>query len=545
MVEHNFKKDIIIDRILVLGILVIFLSLRIISWSNVSTFEDHDSVSYLNTAKIIENQQWEKLNSVSTFFYPSTIYLFKSFGLNLETSARFVSLFFSTILFFSLYFIGKKLTSTVSTLIGLLIISLSPYLISLSISVLSEPTYIGLVYLGIFLFWYFVEKPKLFIAFLIGLIFGLSFSARSEGIIFIIFIPLFQLIHFIFWGKKNYSFSKILSCFALFIIGFSLIAVPVIKFISSQMGTFSINGRTAWEGLLKSWDNKSYEEKLQGLDFSQSETNLNYVISHPEVLKKIDKSNSFYKNLKLFFNNIAQLYRNKLSSVVGFLVLVLFGIGVYHFFRKQKFKDLFLVLTFIVTILIPPLFLSSYLERHIAIVAPMIMIVSGVGLNELSKLIENSILNKRIYRFIKSRVSVFLIVIMILFSINWMNKALRHPSSNQDYNPDNYIKPLSILKNDMNSNKTVETKLVARKMYFSYFGNIEGLTIPYTDYSDLLKYCNLNHVSYIFLEYKHLKEYPFLINFEIGEHTNLICLYSGFDQGNNKIELYRFKSLHE
>lgn len=545
MVGHNFKKDINIDRILVLGILVIFLSLRIISWSNVSTFEDHDSVSYLNTAKIIESQNWEKLNSVTTFFYPSLISLFSSFGLKLEAAARFVSLFFSTILFFSLYFIGEKITFRSGTLIGLLIISLSAYLISFSISVLSEPTYIGLVYFGMCLFWYSLDNPKFVIAFLIGLIFGLSFSARSEGIIFIVLIPLLQLIHFIFWRENNNSFSKFLFRVGLFVIGFSIFAIPITTYVSNQMGTFSINGRTAWEGLLKSWDNKSYEEKLQGLDFSPSETNLSYVVSHPAVLNKIDKSNSFYKNLKLFFNNISQLYRYKLSSVVGFLVLVLFGIGVYHFFENYKFKDLFLVLTFIGTILIPPLFLSSYLERHIAIVAPMIMIVSGVGLNELSKLIENSIRNTKFISFLKGKVTIILIAIMLLISISWMNNSLRHPSTNNEYDPDNYIKPLSILKNDMNSNKTVETKLVARKMYFSYFGNIEGLTIPYTDYSGLLKYCNLNHVSYIFLEYKHLKKYPFLINFETGEHTNLICLYNGFDQENNKIELFRLKSILE
>ena len=82
------------------------------------------------------------------------------------------------------------------------------------------------------------------------------------------------------------------------LVGFTIIAVPIIYFVSSQMGTFSINGRTAWEELLKR-DKRSYEETINGLDFDTAQTNLDYVLTSNNI-KKFDNSGNIFKILNLF-----------------------------------------------------------------------------------------------------------------------------------------------------------------------------------------------------------------------------------------------------
>ena len=313
---------------LLFSILVIFLLLRVISWSQVETLEDHDSVNYLKTAEIIKSYQWEKLDSRDTFFYPITIGLLNALGIKLETAGRMISFLFNVILFFTIYFLGKKLTTLNNTFIALLLLTFSPFFISFSFAVLSEPAYISLTYLGILLFLNFIRGPKLIKVFTLGLIFGLSFSDRTEGIIFLFFIPLLIFLYH-FWNKdQNYSKRKLLSWGGIFIVGFSIITVPIIYFVSSQMGTFSINGRTAWEELLKR-DKRSYEETINSLDFDPAQTNLNYVLSHPTTLKNSDITGKFFQDIKFIFNNLKVLLTEKLSSIVGIFILIFSGIGIY------------------------------------------------------------------------------------------------------------------------------------------------------------------------------------------------------------------------
>ncbi len=180
---------------LLFSILAIFLLLRIISWSQVETLEDHDSVHYLQTAEIIKSHQWEKLGPIDTFFYPTTIGLLNVVGIKLETAGRMISFLFSVILFFTIYFLGKKLTTLNNTLIALLLLTFSPFFISFSFAVLTEPAYISLTYFGILLFLNFIRRPKLIKVFSLGLIFGLSFSDRTEGIVFLFYVPLLVFLY--------------------------------------------------------------------------------------------------------------------------------------------------------------------------------------------------------------------------------------------------------------------------------------------------------------------------------------------------------------
>ena len=547
------KRNIPYNKILLLGIFVVYCSLRIISWSNATTFEDHDSVSYLQTAKYIEHHQWEKLNPMNTFFYSALIAAFHQFNIKYEISARLISLIFSIVLFFSFYYWGKKITSSKGVLLGLLLLSLNPFLINLSIAVLTEPSYIGLVYSGLFLFGYFIKRDKISIAFLCGLIFGLSFTDRTEGIIFILFIPMMKLLYYLLWEKKNYSIAHLAGWVGVFIIGYSIFSVPSIVYVSSQMGTFSINGRTVWQKLLNSSDIKSYEEKLNGLDFSSSEVNLTYALSHPDFPDKkhenINNDSNFnnkdglihFDALKYFILDITKLYRSSLSSVLGVFILIFYGIGIRHLLVKQKYKDILLNIFFTLVVLIPPMMLYGYRYRHIAIVIPAVIILSGIGFKELCSGIVSSIKNEKLYSLLKNKIDLIFIILMIFFSLGWFNDALRHPSQNSEYSLENFKQPLLILKKDIKKNNIKNPKISSRKNYFPYYANIDEFSLPYTDYDKLVNYFRLNDGNYLFLEYQHISNYPFVKNFQDQNTPDFILLYSGYNDKSNKIELYRFK----
>src|SRR5262249_29671070 len=148
--------------------------------------------------------------------------------------------------------------------IGLVILSFSPFFIRYSYSVLTEPSYIAVLYLGFWLYLSQYKYPKLWSAVLLGILFGLSFLNRLEGLLYLAAIPLLQFTHFLAVGRTSYDLQHFSAFIALFVLFFSLISAPQIWRVSEKMGHFALNGRQVWSLILNNPDGKSYNEKISG-----------------------------------------------------------------------------------------------------------------------------------------------------------------------------------------------------------------------------------------------------------------------------------------
>ena len=166
------------------GILVIFLCLRVFAWKNTVLLEDLDSLGYLEMVKIILHGDLEgliNLNPDYTAGYGLLGAFFSLPGWGIEIGARLTSLFFSCLVFLALLGIGKHIARTWEVAFGLLLLSFSPILISHSFAVLSEPAYLGLIYLSWWLFWGQYKDPGVGKAALLGITFGFAFRAILES----------------------------------------------------------------------------------------------------------------------------------------------------------------------------------------------------------------------------------------------------------------------------------------------------------------------------------------------------------------------------
>lgn len=525
-------------------IFIFFIALRIFSLTHATVFEDHDSLRYLDVAKLIKNGRWDQIE-LGSISYTGLIAILYNFGIGLELGGRLISLIFSIVLFFSVYFISKKISDIKTALITILILSFTPYLINLSVFVLTESSYIGIVYLGVCLLWYHLEKPGYLRFLFIGIVFGLAFTVRPEGIVFVVLIPVIQSICFYLWNKKLVPNAKKLSLIVLVVIGFLGLALPVIINESNYMGTLSIDERTAWEKLLKIPDGKSYDAKTYGLDFSPDTINVDYVVTHPEVFKKYDLKESPHHNIKFFFNNLKDLDKFQLSSLVGIFVIFFLGIGLVDLFIKRKFKDIFLIISFgTIFLLIPLIWLKTFETRHIAVAAPLLIIVAGIGLKYSSDTVENWLKEKRFGFLLKDKVHLVLIGVMIFITLSSLNDSLRHPTFNSAYSAGEFNEAIYALKNDINKNKISDPMVVARKLYFPFYAGVDGIEIPFTDYNGLINYCKLRKANYVYLNSKELKTFPFLQVFDENKAADFDLIYEKTVNDNKKIELYRFDPSH-
>jgi 4-amino-4-deoxy-L-arabinose transferase-like glycosyltransferase len=512
----KISKTRINESIFYLSIFCLYVILRLWALNNVVLLEDHDSISYLKHIKSIRNFGLQSVISWSPTtlpLYPIWGSIFALSGWTIETAARLGSFASSIVLFISIVGIGRIITDKISIYSGLLILSLSEVLISLSISVLTEPTYIALVTLGIWLFLIQYDYPRIKFAIILGIVFGLSFLARMEGIQFFILIPIIQAMHFVSNKRKQYDFKQLFKWTMAFIFIYFIIVMPQILNVSYKMGYLAINGRQTWFKILNAPDGKTYAEKIYGLDYSSDQINLHYIMDHPEVLKKFDKNNKIEflsKFTKTVTVNLKSLFEKQLGILLGPIGIMLFGFGLLRLIKENKGYQTIILLAFIISGLSGPL-VHNVIIRHIVVIAPIIILLEGIGAIYVYRLLRDIIQNNLI---VKAIVITFFITHLVIISLVPLSFRYYKPERyNLEYNVDDLQKLVNILKNEAKQfNEPLI--IVTRKSYLAYYADFKKLPLPYTTYENLIKYCQLNNADYLYLKYKLLKNFPFMERFE-------------------------------
>ena len=524
-------------------LLLIYLVTRCFAWSRTLIIDKHDSISYLSHAKLFLHLDFDaiiNLNPDSLLFYPFSIAICSLPGWSVETGARLCSFLSSLILLMAFWGISKRLTDRTTMLVAFLLIALNPVLVFLSVKIITEPTYIALVYVGLWLYMTQYKSPLYVKSAFMGLIFGLSFICRTEGIIYLAVIPFFQCIHYLISGRKIYKFRKLAVWAIIYVVCFSAVAIPQVWNVSSKMGRLAINGRQAWIQIFNMADGKSNEEKLRGLDYSPKMINLRYIQSHPNALSGYKSANGYkhYRKLarKLKFN-INDFLKNQLNIMIGPLGAVFFCIGLLWFINRKKHFELMLISSFILLNLVPPI-MHDVEMRHIAIIIPVLLLVEGIGVVYLYRSTSS----------IKKIFAVrFLVILLFLFHLAAVSfyplmKEYRHPNTyHPDYDPNDFKEPVKIARQIATNDYQHSFNVSARKMYFAYFAGGLQIPIPYTTYQGLVKYCELNKIDFVFLQHRLISGYPFLSDFiNKRKQADFSLLYSSIDRWGGKIELYRF-----
>ena len=525
-----------------LAIFFLYIALRVFAWDHTTLVEDHDSIGYLSATQIFLSanigEAFLQQSPDGTPLYPLTSALLSLPGWSVEFGARLCSLVFSMVLFLAILGIGKLIAKPLEIVIGLLFLSISPILVPLSYSVLTEPSYIAIVYLGLWIFWKQYRTPTLWTGCLLGVVFGLSFLDRTEGIFYLGLIPFFQGVHFFFGERKAYEGKRFVQWVLLFVIGFSIMAGPQIARVSLQMGQLAINGRQVWVQILNNPDGKSYEEKIYGLDYSEDQINLFFLQSHAEAASQLKTSVGPLAYLKTVVRNSLALYENELGVLVGPLGLILFALGLLRLYQSGRHYECLLVMIFIAGSLVAPFFHNVSL-RHIAVILPIILLIEGIGVTHLAKKI-----SKFSPKAHAKEIGICMIIVVTMVGITtpqlWLSiDMLDH--RNKEYSLSILERPISIIREFVQNNPKTDVSVIARKRYLPYFAEVNLVRTPYTNYEGLVKYCEANNVDFLFLQYRLIAEHPFLKKFE-GDlpPEDFHLVYSTYDKFDKKVELYQY-----
>ena len=527
-----------------MGVLfLLYMALRILAWENTVLLEGVDGVFYLEQIDTFASLDTGKIAALPpdvTPFYPFFGALFRLPFWSTEFAARLCSLVFSALLFFSLVRIGGRIAAPLSVGIGLLFVGFNPTLIPHSFSVFTESSYIATCYLGLWLVLAWSDDPKPLRGALLGALFALAFLNRTEGLIYLLVVPFMQAMHYLFVRPRSYDLPRLARWTAVYGLLFLLLSAPQVWRVSSKMGCFAVNGRQAWTMILKQPDGRSYEEKVYGLDFSPAMVNLDYVQSHPEALASLSSKTSPRSFLAIIADNLEELYRRRLGSALGPVEFALFAVGLLALCRRGKRYPALMIALFIAVSLIPPL-IHNVVPRHLAIAFPGMLLLAGVGATSAVRSIFGlASLARR--PGILTAAAVFLFAAAALYLSPVRHIYIERREYNVDYNPERIGRIASIVREAAEKEGVGDPSIVLRKMYLAYYAGMRHLAMPWTDFSGLVKYCEENDATYLFLTHRVLEEHPLLEAFRrAAPPERFELLHRERDDFGGLLEVYRFR----
>ena len=540
---ESIKKQIVYNFPFII-IFILFLGSRLLMLQNVILLEDHDSVSYLITIEVFITYSLKSIYNLdpdSSIFYPFLGAIFSLPGWSVETGARLATVFSQCVLFIAILGIGLRLGSRAGTMVGLILFTLSPAFIELGVSVLTEPTYVALVYLGIFILFAHLYDPKLWKIAAAGSLFGLAFLTRVEGLVFIAVIPFILGVHYIWKRPHQISIREYAKWGLVFIAVFSIFAIPQIYRVSDQMDTLALNGRQAWTLLLHSHEGETSAEILYSLDYSKEQVNIAYVKQNMREFLHLDtggSQNYLREYAQTFIINYFDLEKNRLPAFFGSIILVFFAFGLFKLYRDNYRFELLMILLLLTVFLVPPM-LHNVVIRHILIIGPFVLLIAGYGIAYVSQsLLEN---RKKIRGLDYIIPGIFIIASLAPLSLQLKN-VYNPPKVNHEYSIEQLQEPLEVIRQITETEFEHRPKIAARKIYLPYYAQSDVEVVPFADYDNLIYYLNVNNVDFVYLHHYLLRHFPFMEKFRYGDISDdFTLLYQGEDvRTGEKIELYRF-----
>lgn len=482
-----------------------------------SSFICPDCTQYVTIAKnLITKGQYISDGShfpdiIQPPLYPLITSIFIPFLDNPELAGRIVSAVFGSLLIIPFFSLSQKIFDKKVAYIGSILIAIYPALIKSSIDPLSESTFIFFIYTAILSGWIALERWNWMYFFLTGMIFGLSYLARIEGLAYLLIFLLFSIVFSIF---KKRGLKEILIP-TLVLLGFLLCVFPYQVYVGKKMGTFFIipklrlilTHRLVSRNLIM---NHSFGEDMNktqkvervyfGLTEDSSELLANRLFfkdsNFKKEIKKMERPPSIYFNYRPILYNLWQTYKNvyQYSLILPPGLIIFLVIGFFNEFWAYPHwnKNLFIFMMF----LAGHVFLLSHVSaRFVFSSIPIIILWQSIGILKAEDWLKKTIasyyssgLKDTGYRLS----STIILVLFLAISVVPASYMVFKRSSNED----DSLKKIGLwMKENINRSSTV----IASRPQGAFYGGMKYLTLPYAEFKDIAKYAEVNCGDYLLL----------------------------------------------
>lgn len=489
---------------------LVYVGLRVAAWSKTTILEDYDSIGFLDESAVWRSFDASRLATLSpdsTPLYPLLSALL-SFALpSLELATRSVSFLASLGLFAVFLKFGRELLGWQATLVAAALVAVNPNLIALSFAVLTEPLHIAIVYLGLWIYWRGRGSTRLTPALLCGVVFALAFLDRTESIVFLVLVPVLKLAQWVLGERQRAELKRIAVWCSVYSAVFMLVISPQVISVSDKLGHPAINGRQLWFAIINNPDGRSENEKIFGLDYTPSTTNLVHLQSHPQLATQLaaESKASLWGTAKVAIDNVWMLVRWRLRDLVGWLVLCAFVWGYVRLWSSRR--HVFVFLTLVGGGLLAGPIAYNVIMRHVAIVIPLLLLLAAYGVLDLGERASRW-LPRVSPKLALAGPAGLVVAVTVWRQAGQIASVLQPARANGDYDVDGLQKPLALTKS-MAKELGRQPMVCAARSYLSVFTGASFVPLPFTRYDRLPRYLADNHVDLLFLELGLVNKAPF------------------------------------
>lgn len=485
------KKKNMIIAVTLLGLFMLALAIRLFLIQAQPHIES-DGASYARSgAQLVQGRGFSGFYGP---FYPFMIGLFSLVFGELELSGRLVSVFYSALLIFPLFFMARWAFGNKVAIISCLLALIYPNLCQFSCSVLSESTFMFLFLLGLCISWMALSSNKPLFYLLAGLTWGIAYLTRNEGIGYVLFLILIILIG-LFKEKK----IRWLGHLSLLVAGFFIVSAPYLVYLKRDTGHWTISKQTTMNivlgenvGRVEDWG-MAYEKSYLTLSEDGKQVGYETMLERPKGLGAYALSHPA-ELARRYVINLHLMNKYVIPGLFYPMMLILFGAGLFLGETERTKKASVLFLAF-VPYLAFPFFIVD--PRYFVPFVPIIIIWTARGIVEASAWIAG--LSKDADpagpapQKMQNLTGTALIILVIMSFIPFTFRSfLRHETG-----------AANIYKETgkwIQSNLPQGSVLICRRPFIPFYAGKEQIALPFATLDKILKYARYKGADYLIVD---------------------------------------------
>jgi 4-amino-4-deoxy-L-arabinose transferase-like glycosyltransferase len=240
----------------IFGVLILAVGLRIVVSSRTDPVA-FDSAVYFEMAQLIREDAWK---TVLSYPYPPLFPLLiaglERIGVGTEAAGLFWSFGLNLAILMPLYFIARGLAGTRAALAALFLWAIHPYAVRLSARALSDAPTAFLVALALWSGLYALKARRLFWGVGAGMLSGLAYLARPEGLEAALVIAVLYVLSGTIASPSSsvsHRFFFRMAWVAAPLLGWALFASSYVANISTEAGAFTLSRKKSIQAMASSF----------------------------------------------------------------------------------------------------------------------------------------------------------------------------------------------------------------------------------------------------------------------------------------------------
>lgn len=423
-----------------------------------------------------------------------------------EIAGRAISVVMGSLLVVPVLFMGRRLFGLRTGYLAGALIALQPLLVALSASVYVESTYLTLLFGGLYFGIRALDFDHLRHAFLCGLLLGLAYLARPEGLAYAVLVGVFIALALAFRETPTETALKYACTLA---VATMILVIPYATYLTARGGTLRLEGKSALNEIINQRMNR-------GMDYLEAGYGLG---PHLEPEGPYLTADQFALKVPSMSHELATMARSYFHGIVGRTAHVVIGVAMERAFgstlicllalvgifrpgwadRKWFGEGLLLGAAGLTLIIL--LSLRFVWGRYLFPFLPFLVLCAAVGIDFISRRIVQCLRGTKLAR-VATVTPLVLTATLLLWAMPGVPRDRELAESSEKY--------LKEAGRWLDRYKPGSKSLMAVGSTLPYYANGTQLYLPYTDSTRALAYIHGKRPDFIVLQGDELNTRPYM-----------------------------------